>query len=143
MGHHHVGDDPVEHLLTGCRKSTHRRAGIIVDQDVRLRAGGEQRLLAIGSRNVGDNRDDFGAGDARKFGGSGLQLPGVTPVDHHLATGFCQCACTGLSKTTARCTDDGLAAGDSEIHGSLITVTMSKTVRGRSCDAVKGRRRVA
>ena len=121
IGHHHVGDDAVEHLLAGqLAEIAHRRAGIVVDQDVGLRAGGEQRLLAFGSRDIGDDRDDLGAGTLREFGGSGLQLLGVAPVDHHLAAGFRQCARAGLAEPAARCADDGLAAGNSEIHGSLI-----------------------
>ena len=55
--HHHVGGDAVEHLLARqFAEIAQRRAGIVVDQDVGLRAGGEQRLLALRRGDVGGHR---------------------------------------------------------------------------------------
>jgi hypothetical protein len=58
----------------------------------------------------------------------GLELFGVAPVDHHFAAGLGQRARTGLSKAAARCANNGLAAGDSEIHGILTGVMASGPV---------------
>jgi hypothetical protein len=92
-------------------------ARIVVDQDIRLRTGGEQRLVAFRRRHVGGDRGDLGAGRLGDFGGGGLKPLGVATVDYHLAAGFSQRACAGLAQPAAGRADDGLAAGNSEIHG--------------------------
>ena len=59
--HHHVGGDAVEDLLARqFAEIAQRRAAIVVDQDVGLRAGGEQRLLALRCGDVGGDGDDLG-----------------------------------------------------------------------------------
>ena len=46
--HDHVADDAIDHLLAvELAEIAERRAGVVGDQDVRLRAGGEQRVLAL------------------------------------------------------------------------------------------------
>ena len=68
--HDHVGDDAVDHLLpVELAEVAEGRAGIVVDQDVRLRAGVEQRLLALGRGDVGHHRNDLSAGHLAQFGG--------------------------------------------------------------------------
>ena len=115
--HDHVGDDAVDHLLpVELAEVAERRAGIVVDQDVRLRAGREQRLLAVGRGDVGHDRDDLAAGRLAQFGGGRGRAVAVAPVDHHLAAGLRQRLGAGAAEPAARGTDDGLAAGNAKIH---------------------------
>ena len=90
--HHHVGDDAVDHLLpVELAEIAERRAGIVVHQDVGLRAGGEQRGLAVRRRDVGHHRDDLGAGRlARVRPRVPLRVLAVAAVDHDLAAGLRQ-----------------------------------------------------
>ena len=71
----HVGDDAVEHLLpVEFAEVAKRRSGIVVDQNIGLGTGGEQRLLAFGRGDVGGHRDDLGAGASCEFGGGGGEV---------------------------------------------------------------------
>jgi hypothetical protein len=66
-------------------------------ENVRLRAGGEQRLLTLGRSDVGRHRDHFGVGRLFQFGRGGFQAGLVAAVDHHLATGLRQCLGAGIA----------------------------------------------
>ena len=71
--------------------------------------------------------------------GGCFELLGVAAVDHHLAAGFRQGARAGFAEPAARCADDGLAAGNSEIHGDVLclAVTIGASVGARP-RSVKG-----
>ena len=115
-GHDHVGDDAVDHLLpVELAEIAKRRPGIVVDQNVRLRTGGEQSLLAFGRGNVADDRDDLGAGRLQRGRGRGKVFL-VAAVDHDLAAGLGQRLGAGQAKPAARGANDRLAAGDSKVH---------------------------
>ena len=89
--HHHVGDDAVDHLLAReLAEIAERRPGIVVDQDVGLRAGGEQRRLAFRRRDVGRDGGDLGAGRLAQLGRNGFEPLAIAAVDDHLAAGFRQ-----------------------------------------------------
>ena len=55
----------------------------------------------------------------RDFGGGGLERLAVAAVDDDLATGLREARGAGAAEPLARRADDGLAAGDAEIHGVL------------------------
>ena len=94
-----------------------RRAGIVVDENIRLGTGFEQRLLPVGGRDVGRDRDNFGAGSVAEFGrGSGKPFA-IAAIDDDLAAGFSQRFGAGAAEAAARSADDRFAAGDAEIHG--------------------------
>ena len=98
-----------------------RRTGIVVDQDVGVGTGGQQRLLTFRCRDVGDHRDHFGAGDTWRF--PRRWLPASSPSRPLITTSqpaSGQGARAGFAEPAARSADDGLAAGNSEIHGALI-----------------------
>ena len=57
-----------------------RRAGVVVDQDVGLRAGGEQRLLAFRRGDIGHDRDDLGAGRLAQFVRGGVEASLSRPL---------------------------------------------------------------
>jgi len=86
-------------------------------QDVRLRTGAQQRRLAFGGGDVGLHGGHLGVGCLAKLGRGLLQRLAVPPIDGHVAARFRQGARTGAAEPAARGTDDGLAAGNSEIHG--------------------------
>ena len=116
----HIGDDAVDHgLPSQVAEILERRAGIVVHQDVGCGAGGKQRLLPVRRSDIGGDRDHLGAGRFGDFGGGGLEPRGVAAVDHHLAAGFGEPEGAGLAEPAARRANDGLAAGNSEIHESL------------------------
>ena len=57
-GHHHVGDDAVDHHLPReLAEIPERRAGVVVHQDVGLRTGREQRRLTLRSGDVRRRRE--------------------------------------------------------------------------------------
>ncbi len=88
-GDDHVGDDAVEHFLpVELAEIAKRRSGIVVDQNVRLWTGGEQRLLSLGRGDIGGDRDDFGAGRLVQFRSFGGEFFRVAAVDHDLAARF-------------------------------------------------------
>ena len=94
-----------------------RRAGIVVDQNIRLGTGVEQRILSVGGRDVGGDRDDFGAGSVTEFGCGGGKPFAIAAINDDIATGFSQRFGTGAAEPAARSADDRFAAGDAEIHG--------------------------
>src|SRR6202021_2505954 len=53
-----------------------RRAAVVIDQNVRLRAGVKQRLLAVRRGDICDDGRDPGASRLGQFGG---QIPGIEP----------------------------------------------------------------
>ena len=115
--HDHVGDDAVDHLLpVELAEIAERRAGIVVDQDVGLGAGGEQRLLAFGRGDVRRDRRDLGAGRLAQFLGGGGEALLVAAVDHDLAAGLGQAVRAGAAEPAARRADDRLAAGNPKVH---------------------------
>src|SRR5450759_4166367 len=66
-GNNHVGDHAVDHLRARqLAEVAHRRPPVVVDQDVGRGAGGEQRLLTLRRADVGRDRGDLGACQARK-----------------------------------------------------------------------------
>jgi hypothetical protein len=118
--HDHVGDDAVDHLLpVEFAEVAERRAGIVVDQNVRLGTGLEQRLLTLRRSDVGGDRDDLGAGRLAEFGGGGGEALAVAAVDHDLAAGLGERLGAGAAEPAARCADDRLAAGDAEVHAGF------------------------
>ena len=58
----------------------------------------------------------LGAGRPAQLGGGRVQRLAVPTVDDHLAAGLRQCERAGPAQPAARGADDGLAAGNSEIH---------------------------
>ena len=115
--HDHVGDDAVDHLLpVELAEVAEGRAGVVVDQDVRLRAGLEQRLLSFGRGDVSHHRNDLSTAHLAQFGGGFGEAVAVAPVDDHLAPGLGQRLGAGPAEPTAGGTDDRFAAGNSEVH---------------------------
>ena len=115
---HHVGDHAIHHLRPReLAEIPERGARVVVHQDVRLRTGAQQRRLAFGGGDVGLHGGHLGAGCLAKLGRGLLQRLAVPPIDGHVAARFRQRARTGAAEPAARGTDDGLAAGNSEIHG--------------------------
>ena len=112
------GDHPLEHLRT-CELAEVAEWGtrIVVHQDVGLRTGAEQRRLPVGGGDIRLHGGHLGAGCLAKLGGGLLQVLAVPAIDGHLAARFSQSARAGAPEPTAGGTDDGLAAGNSEIHG--------------------------
>jgi hypothetical protein len=131
IGNDHVGDDAIEHFRpVELAEVTKRRTGIIVDQNVRLGAGGEQRFLPVRRSDVGGDRNDLGAGRPLEFHrGSGKPLA-VKAVDHDLAASLRQSLGAGPAEAAARGTDNGFPAGDTEIHpGSCVLALDAAGVR--------------
>ena len=62
------------------------------------------------------------AGRLGDLGRRALGLGLVAPVDHDLAAGFREPERAGAAEPAARCADDGLAAGDAEIHEKLLNL---------------------
>src|SRR5262249_7000534 len=113
---------------------------IVIDQDVRLRTSGQQRLLTFGRRYVGDNWDHLHSREARKLGGGIFQLFSVSSVDDHFAARFCQGARAGVAKAAARCANNGLAAGISEFHGfSFLSTGVLGPYTSRAPSGASGR----
>jgi hypothetical protein len=54
---------------------------------------------------------------AGNLGGSRGDLLGIASIDHDLTAGLRQCERAASSETAARCSNDGGAAGDAEVHG--------------------------
>lgn len=95
---HHVSNHSIEQLLAvEFAKVARRRAGIVIDQDVWLGAGGEQGLLALGQSDIGGHRDHFAAGCLFQFGGGGSELCLIAAVDHHFAAGLRQRLGAGIA----------------------------------------------
>jgi hypothetical protein len=116
-GHDHVADDAVDHLAAvELAEVAERRAGIVIHQDVRLGAGGEQRLLAIGRSDIRGNGSDLGAGRLAQLVGGGGKAIFVEAVDHHLAAGLGQAVGAGATEPAARCAHDRLAARNPKVH---------------------------
>jgi hypothetical protein len=115
---HHVGDHPLEHLRT-CELAEVAEWGtrIVVHQDVGLRTGAQQRRLPLRGGDIRLHGGYLGAGCLAKLGGGLLQGLAVPAIDGHLAARFSQGARAGAAEPAAGGTDDGLAAGNSEIHG--------------------------
>ena len=116
-GHDHVADDAVDHLLpVELAEIAERRAGIVIDQNIGLRAGGEQRLLAFRRGDIGHHRRDLGAGRLAQFLGGGGEAILVEAVDHDLAAGLGQAVGAGAAEPAARRANDRLAARNPKVH---------------------------
>ena len=116
-GHDHVADDAIDHLLpVKLAEVAEWRAGIVVHQDVRLGAGGEQRLLAFRRGDIGHHRRDLGAGRLAQFVGGGGKAIFVEAVDHHLAAGLGQAVGAGAAEPAAGSANDRLAARNPKVH---------------------------
>ena len=100
--HDHVGDDAVDHFLpVEVAEVAKRRAGIVVNQNVRLGTGVEQRLLSLGGGDVGRDRDNLGTGRLAQLGGRRVEMRAIAAVDHDLAAGFRQRSGAGAAKAAA------------------------------------------
>src|SRR5262249_48769020 len=108
-----------------------RRTGVVVDQDVRLRARREQRLLAVRARDVAGDRGDLRPGRLADLFGDRLEPLAIEPVEHDLAARLGEALRAGPTEPAARSADDGLAAGDAEIHGRLLWERPSRRVGWR------------
>ena len=119
-GHHHVGDDAVDHHLP-CELAEipERRARVVVHQDVGLRTGREQRRLTLRGRDVGLHGNDGGPGRLSQFAGGRFERLAVAAVDHDLAAGLRQRHRAAAPEAAARCADDRLAALDPQFHADL------------------------
>ena len=98
------------------RKSRNGGPALLFDQNVGLRAGGEQRLLAFRRGDIGHHRRDLGAGRLVQFGRGGGEAIFVEAVDHHLAAGFGEAVSAGAAEPAARRADDRLAARNPKVH---------------------------
>ena len=87
-----------------------------------------------GGRDVGHDRDHLGAGRLGDLGGGRLRSSPVAPVDHDLAAGLRQLERAGAAEPAARGADDGLAAGDAEIHGQAPRAARRWSREGSSSD---------
>ena len=67
----------------------------------------------------------------RSLGGGRVEPRRVAPVDHHLAAGLGQRLGAGAAEPAARGADDGLAAGNTKIHGLLPRVGVAPQCAGR------------
>src|SRR5262249_1145639 len=115
---HHFADAAVDDLLTReLAKIAEGRSVFVVHENVRLRAGAEQRPLARGRGDVAGDRGHLGAGRLPHFGGGGIEALAVAPVDDDVAARLREREGTRAAKPAARGTDNRLAAGNSEIHG--------------------------
>src|SRR5262249_41249902 len=93
-----------------------RWAGVVGDQDVRLRACSEQGVLALLGGDVRGDCDDLRLGRLADVVRRGVEPRLVESVDHDLAAGLSQPRRAGPAEPAARGADNGLAAGDTQIH---------------------------
>ncbi len=115
--HDHVGDDAVDELWpVELAEVAKRRPAVVVDQNVRLRAGVEQRLLAVGAATSATTGMILAPVVLLKLGGGGHKPLAVAAVDHDLAARLRQRLGAGPAEPAARRTHDRLAAGNSQIH---------------------------
>src|SRR5262249_35206367 len=113
-----LGAIPAVGLLRGVEpgKSANGRPAVVVDENVGLGAGGEQRGLAVGRAHVGCDRRHLRVGRAADSVRRRLQPSLVATVDHDLAARLRQSHGTGTAEPGARCAHAGPAAGNSQIH---------------------------
>src|SRR5262249_22125076 len=103
-------------------------ASVVVHQDVGLWTGTEQRRLSLRRRHIGHDRRHVGAGREPQFLRCCRDRLVVAPVDDDVATGLREGKGAGAAKAAARGTHNGLAAGNSEIHGSIRALVGKKTM---------------
>jgi hypothetical protein len=114
----HVGIEGAQPgLAVPVPKASRRRPAVVVDQDVRLGAGGEELLVRRLASDVADDAPHLDVGVRRaKSRGGGLERPGVAPVQSDVHALARQRLRTGAAEPAARGAHDGTAAPDAEIH---------------------------
>jgi len=104
----HIHDHPVQHrFAVEFAKVSQRRAGVIVDQDIRGGTGFEQRRLAGGGGHVGRHRYDLDACRGANLRGGLLQARAIAAVDDQRHACLGQRVCTAAAQSLTRCADDG------------------------------------
>ena len=107
----HVLDDAGDDLLAvEFAEAATRRAAVVVDEDVRLRAGGEERGLPLRRAHIGGdgvNRDLETTGDLLS---GAVQRGAVASIDDDVAAGLGERKRAPASETAARRADDRLTA---------------------------------
>src|SRR5262249_41330960 len=97
-------------------------AGVVVDDDVGLRTGCEQRLLPFRCADVGRDRDHLCGGRLPDVGCGRLGCLATAAVDYDIAPRPRKTPRAGTAQPLTRGADDGPAAGNAEIHGVLPTM---------------------
>jgi len=113
----HVGLEPGEdHLARQIGECGRRRPAVVVDENVGLETGGEERVADGRIVQVAGDGDHLGAGRDADFLRRFRQPRRVAAVDRHHATRLGQRVRAGLAEPAARCADDRLAARQPQIH---------------------------
>jgi hypothetical protein len=116
-GGHHVGHHAVEHLLA--RQSAEipqRRTAVVVDENVRLGARGQQRSLTRGIADVGDDARDRGAGCPPQIVNRGVHRLGRAAVEEDITAGLRQRLGAGASQAAARRAHERAPPANPEVH---------------------------
>src|SRR5262249_56030246 len=97
-------------------------AGVVVDDDVGLRTGCEQRLLPFRCADVGRDRDHLCGGRLPDVGCGRLGCLATAAVDYDIAPGLRKTPRAGTAQPFTPGADDGLAARHAHIPCVLPTI---------------------
>jgi len=116
----HVRLDTGQDVVPGDRfEGLEGRAAVVIDQDVGVRAGCDQRRPRGRIIEIASNLTNADAGRLANFARRSCELYGIAPVDEDFSPGLSERERTGAAQSFARGADDRLAADNSKIQRHL------------------------